>query len=169
MWGIDASGTVFRRPRGYALAHPELIALQRATGKAHIAHPTVMMRREALLAAGGYKPGEFPREDFHLWRRMAEIGQLHVIGEAVLKYRHHIGSVTARPREQRDGTMPTARRNAARLHAGWAYRALEHGYRGPARKHALLSWRADPFARRRAWVVFDILRRSFARSGARPG
>jgi glycosyltransferase involved in cell wall biosynthesis len=38
-----------------------------------LAHPSTMFRREAVLAAGGYRDGDFP-EDYELWLRMLERG-----------------------------------------------------------------------------------------------
>jgi glycosyltransferase involved in cell wall biosynthesis len=36
-------------------------------------HPSVIMRRESLESAGGYRAGDFP-EDYELWLRMHELG-----------------------------------------------------------------------------------------------
>lgn len=52
-------------------------------------HPTITMRREALIEAGGYSTGEEARyvEDIHLWLRLAERGELANLGERLLDYR----------------------------------------------------------------------------------
>ena len=39
-----------------------------------VAHPTVMMRREAVLKAGGYRKAFSHAEDYDLWLRMSELG-----------------------------------------------------------------------------------------------
>ncbi|KAG5181482.1 hypothetical protein JKP88DRAFT_321170 [Tribonema minus] len=36
-----------------------------------VTHPTVVFRRSAVLAAGGYRPGDEPAEDYALWLRVA--------------------------------------------------------------------------------------------------
>lgn len=41
--------------------------------EAPFAHPSVMLRRDAVLALGGYADGPFP-EDYELWLRMHEAG-----------------------------------------------------------------------------------------------
>jgi hypothetical protein len=51
-----------------------------------VAHPTVLMRRRALLAAGGYRR-LFPHaEDYDLWLRMSERGALSNLPEPLLRY-----------------------------------------------------------------------------------
>lgn len=58
-------------------------------------HPTVLLRREVFVAVGGYRP-VFKAEDYDLWLRIAEQGQLVNLGEVVLKYRIHPDQVTCR-------------------------------------------------------------------------
>jgi glycosyltransferase involved in cell wall biosynthesis len=52
-----------------------------------IAHPTVIMRRQAVEAAGGYRPAYLRAEDYDLWLRLAERGKLANIAEPLLDYR----------------------------------------------------------------------------------
>jgi glycosyltransferase involved in cell wall biosynthesis len=72
-------------------------------------HSSVMFRREAVLAAGGYwSPDADPYpEDFDLWSRMAAVGELAVLGEPLVTYRrqasgllsvggHRVGAAAAR-------------------------------------------------------------------------
>ncbi len=59
-----------------------------------IAHPTVLLRREAVLAAGNYQAMQ-PGQDHDLWVRMASRGaRLGNVPDAVLHYRRHRGSVS---------------------------------------------------------------------------
>jgi glycosyltransferase involved in cell wall biosynthesis len=52
-----------------------------------VAHPTVMMRREACLVLGGYRQGDFP-EDYDLWLRMIRYGmRLAKLPQVLLKWR----------------------------------------------------------------------------------
>lgn len=60
-----------------------------------LGHPTVMMRREAIVAVGGYR--EFLRhaEDYDLWARVAERYELANISDCLLLYRVHGGQVSS--------------------------------------------------------------------------
>lgn len=62
----------------------------------HIAHPTVMARREALLAVGGYDT-RFFCEDYELWLRMRDAGYaVDNLAETVLLYRDHDAKMSGR-------------------------------------------------------------------------
>lgn len=51
-------------------------------------HPTVMMRRQALVSAGGYDPGQRFAQDLELWARGAALGwRFHNLPEPVLRFR----------------------------------------------------------------------------------
>lgn len=59
-------------------------------------HSSVMMRREAYLQAGGYRPGLNLAEDYDLWFRMAAVTKMANLPEPLIKYRLHNDSLTAR-------------------------------------------------------------------------
>ncbi len=60
----------------------------------HLLHPGVMMRKEAVLEAGGYKP-IVPGQDIELWNRLLERKVVMVcMPQILMKYRIHKGSVT---------------------------------------------------------------------------
>ncbi len=59
-------------------------------------HSSVIMRREAFLAAGGYRKGLNVAEDYDLWLRMAERGEIANLPDRLVRYRIHIASATAR-------------------------------------------------------------------------
>ena len=59
------------------------------------AHPAVMMRRHGLLSVGGYRSAFEYAEDYDLWLRLSEIGQLDNLPEIVLDYRWHGANVSA--------------------------------------------------------------------------
>lgn len=67
---------------------PEAVAAFLETGSA-LAHPTVMMRREAVRAVGGYRAAYRHAEDYDLWLRMAERYRLANLAERLLLYRKH--------------------------------------------------------------------------------
>jgi glycosyltransferase involved in cell wall biosynthesis len=66
-------------------------ALQRVNA---IAHPTVVMRRDAVVAAGGYREAYVRAEDYDLWLRLAEHGKLANLPDPLIEYR--IGHVPLR-------------------------------------------------------------------------
>jgi cellulose synthase/poly-beta-1,6-N-acetylglucosamine synthase-like glycosyltransferase len=61
-----------------------------------LAHPAAMLRRPAVLAAGGYRPQMEPAEDYDLWLRLAEHNDLANLPDVVLEYRVHSGQATAK-------------------------------------------------------------------------
>lgn len=67
------------------------------------AHPTVMMRKEAVVAAGGYRKAFSHAEDYDLWLRIHELGYaLGNIPKPLLKYRVHDTNVSLVHREQQE-------------------------------------------------------------------
>ncbi|MBC9882141.1 glycosyltransferase [Bradyrhizobium sp. INPA01-394B] len=74
-------------------SHDDIDAMH-LVGHASIWHPTAMVRKDAILAIGGYSP-EYPHaEDLDLWLRLAERGKLANLAEPVLFYRLHDQSVS---------------------------------------------------------------------------
>ncbi len=65
-----------------------------------LAHPTVMFRRSAYEAAGGYDERLAPAEDHDLWLRMAELVEIATISDPLLRYRQTGASLSARAGEQ---------------------------------------------------------------------
>jgi len=59
-----------------------------------IIHPSTLLRKEALLAAGGYKPEERHAEDYALWGRMLPLGRFVGISRPLLNLRVHGGSIS---------------------------------------------------------------------------
>lgn len=87
-------------------------------------HPTVMVRRSALLAAGGYDSEMVCGEDYDLWVRLASAGNsIAVLPQVLLRYRVHphssrsaykwqMGKTTARIQRRQlalMGIIPTPR------------------------------------------------------------
>lgn len=65
------------------------------SGQVVLSHPTVMIRRSALLEVGGYDDAMVPAEDLDLWLRLGEVGELANLEDTLLKYRMHTKSVSA--------------------------------------------------------------------------
>lgn len=62
--------------------------------EAPLIHPFLMVRREALVRAGGYRP--FPTsEDSDLYWRLLRVGRLAVLPEVLGRYRMHAGSLSS--------------------------------------------------------------------------
>lgn len=82
-----------------------------------LAHPTVMLRRSAVLGVGGYRPQSVV-EDYDLWLRLAERHDLANLPDTLLDYRLHDGQFSA----ARDETVAVAtlvvRRAALERRAG---------------------------------------------------
>lgn len=90
---IDAEGRVLRRlhtPVGSERVHAALDV------SCAMIHPTVMMRKAAVLAAGGYRVGFDGAEDHELWLRLRRTGKLDNLSVPLLLYRSHTGQVSVR-------------------------------------------------------------------------
>jgi hypothetical protein len=93
---IDSKGDVLRHipyPTGHALVK---LKMQK---ECSLAHPTVMVRREALSALGGYRPAFHHAEDYDLWLRLIERYEIDNLPESFLLYRQHGSSVSHRFRQ----------------------------------------------------------------------
>lgn len=82
--------------RAYPTSHDDIHTLARRRNP--LAHPTVMLRREALDAAGGYRDyGEGACDDYELWSRMLKGGARFAnLPDVLLQYRMHVGSTKSR-------------------------------------------------------------------------
>jgi len=87
---IDGAGRFLRN------AHPgmdhEAIQQRALAGDCPLNHPSIMMRRAAVQAVGGYHPEFEPAEDLDLWLRLGEVGRLTNLPEVLMKYRQHARS-----------------------------------------------------------------------------
>jgi glycosyltransferase involved in cell wall biosynthesis len=57
-------------------------------------HGSVLIRRAAFDAAGGYRDDYGANEDYDLWRRLARSWELACVPEVLYRYRVHAGAVT---------------------------------------------------------------------------
>ncbi len=145
---IDTGGAVvdlYRPPSD----HDGIVAqLLRGNGAA-LLHPSVIFRRQALAAAGGYDPAFCRAEDLDLFLRLSRLGRFANLPEPLMRYRLHAKStnfsqrarqkalvqhIVARERGQRelpdlDTTSLTgpADRSPAQLARDWACSACLHG------------------------------------------
>ena len=92
-----------------------------------MAHPTMVIRRDAIVRAGGYRD-KFPFcEDYDLWLRLSEASPLTNIPEALLLYREHDANATWANLEQR------IRSEVALLHCAVLRRSQQDERDGPVR------------------------------------
>jgi hypothetical protein len=112
-------------------------------------HPAVMMRKLAILRAGGYRAEFWPAEDLDLWARLAEQGwDLATFPEYLLEYRIHRGSVSV--------VQP----KLALRKAGWAHACMlarRAGQPEPSWRDYTVSLRRFPLLSR-----FNFVRREAA-------
>ncbi|MBX2852609.1 MAG: glycosyltransferase [Phycisphaeraceae bacterium] len=99
-----------------------------------VAHPTVMLRRSAVLEAGNYRDLPPGNEDYDLWVRMALIVRFATLDQPLVHYRIHEQSVTA----------------------GWKEANGEHFYR---RRNALIDRLLPGVAPSDAVRLLDLIRR----------
>jgi hypothetical protein len=114
-WRVVAADGAVRRVVQPPLTDAAIRAgMQRANV---LAHPTVMLRRPAVLAVGGYRPAFLLAEDFDLWLRLLERHEAACVPEPLLDYREHSGQSAWRDLEQRIlselGALAAARCRAA--------------------------------------------------------
>ena len=62
-----------------------------------LCHSSVMMRKEPLLAVGGYHRAFKHCEDFDLWLRLASVTKLCSLPERLMEYRHWAEQISNRP------------------------------------------------------------------------
>jgi glycosyltransferase involved in cell wall biosynthesis len=88
---IDEEGRELRR-EVLPPAHEDLA--RRLLLRNPFQHGSVVMRRDALEAAGGYRDDYGANEDYDLWRRLARSWELACVPEVLYRYRVHAGAVT---------------------------------------------------------------------------
>ena len=171
---------------GVPLSHHEIESGLLIGQGGDIRHPTVMIRRDALIAVDGYQDKFSSAQDLDLYLRLAERGQLANLPDVLLEYRIHLASVNyAKCRQQSQNVkaileeayqrrglkMPLGILNGhfkqyipADHHRSWAYEALTAGNLPTARKHALLSIYKAPFSLNSLRFIKNMIGRSIKSS-----
>jgi Glycosyl transferase family 2 len=62
-------------------------------------HPSMILRRSSLQAAGGYRTGYRYAEDYDLWRRMIKVGRAINLPEVLVAQRYYSASTSGRNRK----------------------------------------------------------------------
>ncbi len=97
---IGRDGTVLGHRHRRPPTEPAAIRCALRRGNCMI-HPTMMLRRSAVLDAGGYRAAFRLAEDFDLWLRLAERHDLMNLPEPLLTYRQHTAQSEWQDVEQR--------------------------------------------------------------------
>jgi glycosyltransferase involved in cell wall biosynthesis len=133
---IEADGRrgrrVRRRPEGRDLFRSLLLGNTVTTSSA-------VVRREAALAAGGFREGmrcPAGAEDWDLFLRLARAGAAVYVGKSLVEYRRHAASaVQTRRFDLREDALDVVRLNAEGLPEPLARSALAGVYRESALRH----------------------------------
>lgn len=78
------------------LLHAEIDAMHLNALGVGLPHPGVLIRADAIRRVGGYRRQFETAEDYDLWLRLGEIGELNNLPEPLLKYRFHLESASKR-------------------------------------------------------------------------
>lgn len=89
---IDEQGRIRRNIDFHPLDHDSFVAA--LSGGPLLCHPSVMMRRDLVLAAGGYRKAFAHCEDYDLWLRLADRTKICSLPDRLLHYRRSPGQVS---------------------------------------------------------------------------
>ncbi len=125
-------------------------ALSIARRSVGIILPNLMVRRSALIAAGGFHAGMRMAEDLDLILRLAQLGRFVCVPEALVDYRAHASNTTGRHRE-----LVVSIDRVLQLHLGLAEDAgrdeLAAALRESLQKNRRFAWWGAARAARRRW------------------
>jgi len=109
-----SGGTAHRRVVTYdALQHGSIL------------HSTMMGRRSVFLEIGGYRQAYYPADDYDLGLRLTEQYTVHILPDALVRYRFHAGANTYRYFDRMQMTSRWAKDNAKRRRSGLEERSFE--------------------------------------------
>lgn len=89
---INASGELIDQTQKHYISHNEII--DALPFRNPLTHPVVLMKKSALIEAGGYKYG-YCTEDYELWLRLMLLGKkFYNLDDNLLLYRIHDSQIT---------------------------------------------------------------------------
>jgi glycosyltransferase involved in cell wall biosynthesis len=92
---IDSVGRIIAKGDSPLITHEAVQKLYSANEMVGFSHPAAILRKNAVLAIGGYRPELRVNEDIDLWNRLLEAGcKILVQPEYLLKYRIHGSSAS---------------------------------------------------------------------------
>jgi glycosyltransferase involved in cell wall biosynthesis len=180
---IDPEGAALCPKRDTQYTH-EKIDQGHLEGRWPLVHPTVMVRRAAMVQVGGYRSKYQFLEDTDLFLRLAEVGKLASLQDILLRYRLHPGSICHTREKDQDRIRPEleaevfGRRGMAQPKAHgmpisrtgglldgpgerfklWGWWALNGGNVPTARRYALRALGAAPLAPESWRLMYCALR-----------
>lgn len=175
---IDPLGDPIKEPT-QALSHEEIDAQLLSGYGWALVHPAAMMRRQAVLAIGGYRTQYNKVEDLDLFLRLAEQGRLANLPDVLLSFRQHFTSTcvqfsdtqsrlkldVVKEAYQRRGiplpepfSLPKeVRLTGCAQHLSWAMFALRRGRAEQALRHIGAAIRTAPRSRQEALATTEEL------------
>ena len=114
---INKDGNPVAPPTKYPLTFEEIRNCLHL-GQCSLGQPTVSMRREAVIAVGGYRQAFDCAEDYDLWLRLSERFPLANMPDLLLDYRWHGGNTTVRRRRKQALAAHIAKLAAAERRRG---------------------------------------------------
>lgn len=178
---IDPDGHCLRQ-FGMPPTHAEIDSKHMECIGSMIVHPTVALRKAAVVQAGCYRAEYAHAEDFDLFLRLAERGELANLTDPLLDYRQHFASIgysraaaqlTAKQRALAEACTrrglaagsqvappgaPEPQMSPAEVYRKWAWWALSAGNVVTARKHAMNAFRYAPLALENLRLITCVLR-----------
>lgn len=175
---IDSSGTIIGQQR--RACHPLLVRWKLLFYNVLGGHSGVMFRRQTALGLGGYNETRRYSQDYELWLRMAQVGEVAILPEVLLHLRLHPQNISSTQTAEQEAISLRDSQNAlaqvlghglgidevATLRRFWlgnypspAHIGLIQDRLSQLYRQASQNWRLDPPARR-------ILRRGIAQQWA---
>jgi glycosyltransferase involved in cell wall biosynthesis len=167
---VDMSSAIMHEHR-VLLNNPEL--KQELLMRSPFAHGSVMMRKDAVIKAGGYRKDEWPAEDYGLWLRMAEFGDFANLDEPLYIYRENTVGISASNSDlqnsktikiQDEAWLEAKKLLAAGTINLTTYNNLSHGQQRIKRILNTSAWIAKKSIRMRQPVVFTRTVKSISAS-----
>lgn len=175
---IDPLGDPIKEPT-QALSHEDIDAQLLSGYGWALVHPAAMMRRQAVLAIGGYRTQYNKVEDLDLFLRLAEQGRLANLPDVLLSFRQHFTSTcvqfsdtqsrlkldVVKEAYQRRGipipapfSLPKeVRLSGCAQHLSWAMFALRRGRAQQALRHIGAALQTAPRSRQEALATTEEL------------
>ncbi len=113
-------------------------------------HPTVMFRRQSVLAVGGYRQELQYQEDYDLWLRLIDRHRVAQLDEMLLYYRLSRASISFRNRHQQSTVLDGMVKELSRQRRSDGQDLLQRGA-GLEELRRELEQLATPRAKRRRW------------------
>ena len=119
-WHIGPRGRRISVSDAGPASREELARMRAAHEPVFLIAPTVMLDRDAVQAAGGFRTDMVPAEDIDLWTRLAEDHTVLSLRERLLQYRIHGRSISTSRFFEQMQRFALVKENAGRRMAGRA-------------------------------------------------